>query len=223
MSRSATIVPPERTTQPTGTGERADVGEVDADACAPLRQLREQVGRDRHDHALLRLRQPDLPRLEARDTSRGTRSSSTSAPTPSRHLADGGRQSASSTVGDRRVQVLGADERIDQELLDDRIADLDAGPGDLAGGGVHRRRRERGTTDPVATGRPAEHDHPVTGERAVVDRTGRCDADTAGEHQRVGGVRLVVEDRSGDGRQADLVAVVGHPVDDARTNTERME
>ena len=85
------------------------------------------------------------------------------------HLADGRRQAAGPAVGDRRVDVFGPDERVDQQLLDDRITDLHAGSCDLAGGGVHRRRRERGPPDPVAAGGAAEHDHAVAGERAAVE------------------------------------------------------
>ncbi len=49
------------------------------------------------------------------------------------------------------------------------------------------------------------------------------DADAPGEHQRVGGEGGVVEHRAGDGRQADLVAVVGDAVDHALADAQRVE
>ena len=131
------------------------------------------------------------------------------------HLADGRRQPAGAAVGDRRPQVVGAGEHVDQQLLGDRVADLHAGPGDLAGRGVHRGAGERRPADAVAPGAPAEHDDAVAGERPVGQRAVGGDADAAAEHERVRRVRRVVEHRAGDGRQADLVAVVGDAVDDA--------
>ena len=222
VSRSATTRPPARTHEPAGPGELADVGDVDTDARAARAELVEPVGGDRHDHALLGLGEPDLPRLEAGILARHQVEIDVGAD-PLGHLADGRRQSAGTAVGDRRVQVLGADERVDQQLLDDRVADLDARAGDLARRGIHRRRRERRAADAVAPGAPTEHDDPVAGMRAVVDGPGRGDADAAGEDERVGGVRRVVQHGAGDGRQADLVAVVGDAVDDPGADPQRMQ
>ena len=47
--------------------------------------------------------------------------------------------------------------------------------------------------------------------------------DASGEHQRVGGVRGVVQHGAGDGRQPDLVAVVGDTVDHALADPQRVE
>ena len=49
------------------------------------------------------------------------------------------------------------------------------------------------------------------------------DADAAAEHERVRRVRRVVEHGAGDGRQADLVAVVGDAVDDALADAPRVQ
>ena len=182
----------------------------------------EVVGCDGDHHALLRLGEPHLPRVEA-GVLAGHEVEVDVGADPLGHLADRRRQPTGAAVGDRRVQVLGADQGVDQELLDDRVADLHARAGDLAGGGVHRGRRERGAADAVAPGGASEHDHTVAGERAVVDRSARRRADAAGEHEWVGGVGRVVEDRAGDRGQADLVAVVGDAVDHAVADAPRVQ
>ena len=151
--------------EPAVAGELADVGQLDAVEPAALAQLVEAVRVDRHDHPLLRLGQPDLPRLEA-GVLEWHEVELDVGPDAFGHLADRRRQPAGAAVGDRRVQVLGADQHVDQQLLDDRVADLDAGAGHLAGGGVHRERRERRAADAVAPGAATEHDDPVAGERA---------------------------------------------------------
>ena len=133
------------------TGERADVGELDADAIAPRLQRGEVLGRHGDHHALLGLGEPDLPRVETGVLARDEVEVDVGADTLG-HLADRRRQPAGAAVGDRRVEVLGADQGVDQQLLDDRVADLHARPGDLAGGGVHRGRRERRAADAVAPG-----------------------------------------------------------------------
>ena len=162
-------------------------------------------------------RQPDLPRREARVLAAARASSSTSAPT---------RSAISPTADDRPpapqsviavYRSLGVDEHVDQQLLGDRVADLHAGAGDLAGGGVHRRRWRtwrRGCRRARCARRARRPGRRGTGRSSGGAVGG--DADAAAEHQRVGGVAGVVEHGAGDGRQADLVAVVGDAGDDAR-------
>ena len=139
------------------------------------------------------------------------------------HLADRRRQPARATVGDARIHVLGTHERVDQQLLDDRVADLHAGAGDLTGGGIHRGRREGRSAYPVASRRPTEHDHPIARVRSFVDCSGARGADTTSEHERVRRVRRVVQNCSGNGRKADLVAVVGDAVDHALLDAAWMQ
>ncbi len=195
---------------------------VHADAPAAFGEFLEPLGGDRHHHALLGLRQPDLPWLEP-GVLAGHPVEVDVGTDPLGHLAHRRRQSAGSAVGDARVEVFRADEGVDQELLDDRIADLHTGAGDLSRGGVHRRRRERGTADAVAPRGAAEHDDPVAGERPIVDRPRRGDADASGEDQRIGRVRRVVEHCAGDGGEPDLVPVVGDSVDDAGSDAQRVQ
>ena len=135
----------------TGSGELAEVGDVDAVARASPQQLVDVVRGNGEDHPLLGFGQPDLPRLEARVLERHGVELDVGADALG-HLADRRREPAGATVGDRRPQMLGAVEHVDQQLLGDRVADLHARPGDLAGRGVHRRTGERRPADPVPTG-----------------------------------------------------------------------
>ena len=70
---------------------------------------------------------------------------------------------------------------------------------------------------------PSRPDDPIACERAVGHRPSLGHADTAGEHERIRGETRVVQDRAGDGRQADLVAVVGDAVDHAVTDSQRVQ
>ncbi len=206
----------------TGSGELAEVGHVDAVAFASLPQLVDVVGRDGEDHPLLGLGQPDLPRLEAWILERHGVELDVGADHLG-HLADRRREPAGAAVGDGRPQMLGTVEHVDQQLLGHRVADLHARPGDLAGRGVHRRAGERRPADPVATGCPAEQDDPITRMRAGRRLALGGAADATAEDQRVGGELVVVEHGPGDGRQTDLVAVVGDAGDDALADAPRMQ
>ena len=208
--------------QPAVAGERAEVGQLHTVDPAALAQLAEAVRVDRHDHPFLRFRQPDLPRFEARVLERHEVELDVGTDAVG-HLADRRRQPTGPAVGDRRVEILGTDQHVDQQLLGDRVADLHARSGDRAGGGVHRQRRERRAADPVAAGAATEHDDAVARVRAGEGRTIVGDTDAPGEHQRVGGVGGVVQHGAGDGRQTDLVAVVGDAVDHALADPQRVE
>ena len=208
--------------QPAVAGELAEVGELDTVRGTPGRQIGEMLGTDGDDHPLLGLAEPDLPRFEPGVLQWHEVEFDVGAHALG-HLADRRRQAARTAVGDGGEQVLGADEDVDQQLLDHRVADLHARAGDLAGGGVHRERRERGAPDAVATGAAAEHHHAVAGERAGVQLPAGRLADASGEHERVRGVTRVVQDRPGHGGQADLVAVVGDAVDHALADAQRVQ
>ena len=203
-------------------GEGAEVGQLDAVAGAAGTQFLEPVRWDGDDHPLLRLRQPDLPRRQAGVLERDGRQLDVGADAVG-HLADRRGQTARAAVGDRRPEVVGAGQHVDEQLLGDRVADLHARPGDLARGGVHRGAGERGAADAVAAGATAEHDDAIAGERSGGQRSFGGHADAAAEHQRVGREAGVVEDGAGDGRQADLVAVVGDAVDHAVADAPRVE
>ena len=93
----------------------------------------------------------------------GARRTSTSAPTCSAisPTADDSPPAPQSVMSVYRPQQVV--ERVDQQLLGDRVADLHAGAGDVAGGGVHRRAGERRAAQAVASGAPAEHHDEVAG------------------------------------------------------------
>ena len=76
---------------------------------------------------------------------------------------------------------------------------------------------------PSRPGAPAEHDDAVARERPVGQRPVGGDADAPAEHQRVRREAGVVEHGAGDGRQADLVAVVGDAVDHAVADAPRVQ
>ena len=208
--------------QPAVTGEGAEVGELDTMAVAAGLQLGETRRRHGEDHPLLGLGQPDLPRRQARVLERDGRQLDVGAGALG-HLPDRRRQAAGTAVGDRCPQVVGAGEHVDQQLLGDGVTDLHAGAGDGAGGGVHRGAGERCPADAVAAGASAEDDDPVAGGRAGRKGTVGGDTEAAAEDQRVRREAGVVEDRSGDRRQPDLVAVVGHAVDHAVADAGRMQ
>ena len=222
MSRSSTTSSVRSHDEPAVAGERAEIGELDAVDPTALAQLAEAVRIDRHDHPFLRFRQPDLPRIEARVLERHEVELDVGTDAVG-HLADRRRQSAGAAVGDRRVEILGTDQHVDQQLLGDRVADLDARSRDRAGGGVHRQRRERRAADSVAPGATTEDDDAVARMGAGERRTIVGHTDATGEHQRVGGVGGVVQHGTGDGRQADLVAVVGDTVDHTLADPQRVE
>ena len=153
----------------------------------------------------------------------GTAVSSTSAPTPSAisPTADDSPPAPQSVIA---VHMSSAPvEHVDQQLLGDGVADLHAGPGHLAGRGVHRGAGERRPADAVAPGAPTEHDDAVARERPVGQRPLGGDADAAAEDQRVRREAGVVEHGAGDRRQADLVAVVGDAVDHAVADAPRVQ
>ena len=133
------------------------------------------------------------------------------------HLADRRRQAAGAAVGDRRVQARRRRRSTSISsfsMIGSPICTLAPATSPVVG--VHRRAGERRAADAVAPGASAEHDDPVAGMRAGASAAGvGGDADAAAEHQRVGGVAGVVQHGAGDGRQPDLVAVVGDAGDDA--------
>ena len=177
-----------------------------------------------HDHSLLRLREPNLPRGQARvlEWYRGQVDPGAELVG---HLPDGGGEATGATVGDGVVETLipSGDHEIDQTLLDDGVADLHRRPGHLGGGVAHRLGGERRSADTVTPHLAAEHDHVVAhlGPRRI--RTAGQQPDAAGEHQRRRRVGRIVEDGTGDVRHADLVSVVGDAGDHSGADPTRMQ
>ena len=202
--------------------ERAEVGELHTVVVAPGAAARPagQVGRRRPSAPAPR--QPDLPGLESWVLERDHIELYVGADALG-HLADRRRQPAGlqSVIAVQSTGAVGSGEHVDQPLLGDRVADLHAGAGDVAGRRIHRQAGERGTADAVSAGATAQHDDVVAGMRA-----GRRLGIRATMHpQKTSGlvVNPVVEDGAGDRRQADLVAVIGDAVDHAIPDPARMQ
>ena len=150
--------------QPSRGGERADVAQLHLPARAEIRQRRDlRRGHGQH-HALLGLRQPDLPRRQARVLERHRRQIHL-GPQLGSHLPHRRGQPAGAAVGDGVVQttIPGPLDHLDAALLDDRVADLHRRAGPVHDRGVQPGRGERGAPDAVAAGPAADDDDPVTG------------------------------------------------------------
>ena len=107
--------------------------------------------------------------------------------------------------------------RLDQQLLGERVADLD---GRSLGRVVVAERRageDRRATDPVAPGRGAEQHDEVAGPGRRREREQPLleQADGHDVHERVAGVRRVEDELATDRRHADAVAVAADAPDDA--------
>ena len=128
---SATGVPPDRTVRtPSPVNARCRPRQRPR-ACSDLDGTRRSAWH-RDDHRAPAPRSARPPRARGQGISGGTRSSSTSAPNALGHLAHARGQTAGSAVGDRRIQVFRTDQHVDQQFLDDRIADLHTCACDLA-------------------------------------------------------------------------------------------
>ena len=179
-------------------------------------------GLDDGEHPLLRLRRHHLEGRHAR--------------LPLRHLghvhveaAAGLRRRLRRGAGDAGgAEVLHADGEVaveqleaglDQALLLERVADLDAGPlggvvGLLAEAG---RRQHRRPADAVAPGRRAQQHGQVADARGAGEHEPLGGQRAEAEHvdERVVGVGLVEDELAADGRHADGVAVAGDARHDA--------
>ena len=108
---------------------------------------------------------------------------------------------------------------LDEDLLGERVADLDARALASAALVVERRAGEhRDAADAVAAGLRAEQDDLVAGALGLgeLQPVVRQDADAQRVDQRVAGVRRVEADLAADVRQAEAVAVAADAGDDAR-------
>ena len=208
------VVALERDDQPVVAGELAEISELDSVTIADRLHCSHLGGIDGEHHAFLGFGEPDLPGAETRVLERRGAEFDPCADAFG-HLADGGGEPAGAAIGDRGEQALCFGEHFHHQLLGDRVPDLDARSCDLAGRGIHRGRGEGGATQAVSAGPPADGDDPVAGLGTRERRADIGDADAPTEHQRIGGVGRVVQDRSGDGWKPHLVAVVGHTGDDA--------
>ena len=155
-------------------GERAEDRELDAVGAARSRQLRQPIRCGtattiRSCASLSQISHGARPGYFS-----GASARSTSAPTPSAisPIAEDSPPAPQSVIAEYSVGARRR-EQVDQQLLGDRVADLHARAGDVAGGGVHRRAGERRAAEAVATGAAAEHDDEVAGVRSHPHRRAR--------------------------------------------------
>ena len=134
------------------------------------------------------------------------------------HLERGGGQAGRPHVldGDDAVAVHQLEAGLDQQLLGERVADLDRGPLGL-GLVAELGRGHGGAVDAVAPGLGADIDHgiPDAAGLGVEDPVGARDADAHGVDQDVAVVGAVEGALAADGRHADAVAVAADAGDDA--------
>ena len=144
--------------------ERTNVGQFDFVAVTDGLQ-RGDVGYGQH-HALLRFRQPHFPGRQPGVLSR-YQIEIDRGPESGCQLANRGRQPAGTAVGDGRIQpgITSSEDNVDQTLLHDRVTDLHAGSGHVAGGGIHGHGGERGATNAVTTGTSADDHDAITRAR----------------------------------------------------------
>ena len=177
------------------------------------------LGQDRGAHPFLRLGDQHLERFEARLPPRdGVQVHDDPGPGPVGRL----RGRAGDPAGAQVLEAL--DESaldqfqagLDEQLLGERVADLDRRPlrGIVVGEG--RARQDGRPADPVATGRRAvQHDEVAwprrrgQGQEALLHQPDGHHVD-----QRVPGIRRIEHQLAADRRDADAVAVAADPADD---------
>ena len=188
----------------------------------PLAHLAHRVpafGEDRGAHPFLRLGDHHLEGLEARFAARDrVQIDDDPGPRPIRGLRRGAGDAAGTQVLEALDQAA-LDEleaRLDQQLLGERVADLDGGPLRRVVVGERRARQDRGATDPVASGRRAVEDHEVAragrggqGQQPLLEEADGHDVD-----QRVARVARVEDELATDRRHADAIAVAADAAHD---------
>src|SRR6478609_6424043 len=202
-------------------GHLTDDGGDDVPLLADLHEAVHVLPVDDRAHALLRLAHEDFLGREGGVAQRhGVQLDAHTAGTRGGQLAGGAGEPGTAEVLDARDQLLLEDLQgaLDEELLLERVADLDGGP--LGGlGVVEGLRGEHGdAADAVATRAGAVEDHLVAGAGGLrqVDVLVLHHADAAGVDERVALVAGVEDDLAADVRQAQAVAVAADARDDAR-------
>jgi hypothetical protein len=200
-------------------GDPADHPAQDAPPLADRRDLRQPVRpRDDH-HPFLRLTDHDLERrharLPARDRVQVDPNPGPGAVRGLRHAAgDPGRTEVGEALGEARREDLQG--RLDEQLLRERVADLDRRP--LRGilGAERRRGEDRRAADAVTPGRRPVQDHEVPGtwRGRAHDRVLAHEPDRHDVHEWVALVGRVEDQLAAHRRDAHAVAVAADSADD---------
>jgi hypothetical protein len=147
-----------------GLGHLADVHRLDVPLRADLHEALDVVGLDDGHHPLLRLAHQDLLGHQARVTEGDQIERDAHAAVAGAGQLGGRTRQAGATevldAGDHpgREQLQRA---LDQQLLHERVADLDTRPLGRSGGGERLRGQHTHAADAVAAGARAVQDHPV--------------------------------------------------------------
>jgi hypothetical protein len=210
--------------EPSAGFEGAEYRDFHVLALAQRLQFLPLRRRDRQHHPLLRFADPDFGVAEAVVLQRGLLELNRRAEVYA-HLAHSRREAAGTAVGDRgeEVPVAGLQDDVLHLLFGDGVADLHRPA-------AHRLRlvrqfeaAEGRTVNAVAPRAPADRNDQVTGMHLLECLVLWNQPDGAAEHERVGEVALIEEDRAIDGRNAHAVAVVAHASHDAAHHASRMQ
>ncbi len=180
----------------------------------------EIVGLDYREHALLALRRHDLERRHGR-LPQGHSGYVHVHPVPGARRRLGGRArepgAAEVLYPSNEAEVEQLQRGLDQSLLLERIADLDARPLRVVGLIAYESRRceDAHSADPVPAGRGAEQHRQVSDPRRRPQHQAVDGQEPKAQHvhERVAGVALVDGELPSDRRDSDGVAVAGDPTD----------
>lgn len=201
-------------------GHLTDDGGDDVPLLADLHEAVDLVRLDDRAHALLRLAHEDFLGREGGVAQRnGVQLDAHTAGARGGQLRGGAGKARTAEVLDTGDELLAEDLQgaLDQELLLERVADLDGRALRRAGRLEGLRGQDRDAADAVAAGASAVQDHLVAG----AGRLGEVDvlvlhhADAAGVDERVALVAGVEDDLAADVRQTEAVAVPADARDDA--------
>ena len=213
--------------QPAGLGDLADHGRVDVPLLADREERLDVVGLDDGHHPLLRLAHQDLLGSEGRVPQRHqVELDLHAAVAGTGQLGGGAGQPGAAEVLDAGDQPGGEDLEgaLDEQLLHERVADLDARPLRRAALVERLGRQHRDAADAVAAGLGAVEDDLVadTGGLGQVQVLVPQHADAQRVDERVAEVGLVEDRLATDVGQAEAVAVATDAGHDPRQHPVRV-
>jgi hypothetical protein len=211
--------------QQTVVGDVADVRGVEVPLLEDLLDLRLASPLHDHQHPFLRFGQHDLVSAHAGLALRNFAHVDLDAAAAARaHLARRAREPGGTHVldADQRVGLHQLEAGLEQQLLHERIANLNGRPL-LRRAVVELRRCHRRAVDAVASGLRANVVDGIAdpGGVALHQRVRLDDAEAEDVDEGIAGVRLVERDLATDGGDADAVAIAGDAGDDSFDDAPR--
>ena len=206
--------------EPVAVGDLADDRGLDVPPGADRHEALDVVWGDDGHHALLRLAHEDLLGrhrgvAQGDEVELAVHAAVAGAGQLARGAADTGRAEVLQSGDDAGVEEL--EGALDEELLHEGVAHLDAGALLRAVGLEGLGGEHRGAPDAVGAGGGAEEDHLVAGAGGLGEGEVLVphDAHAQGVDERVAQVGVVEDELAADVRQAQAVAVAAHAGDDA--------